>query len=202
MTRRMAVSLVVALITVATFAPTAQAQPGPTLPVSDGVVTHPDGSGFAWRLGVARNDIRGIPGLCLMSDHSWDAAGTSFGNVVAHCFAARVGRRFSLHAAGCRGVAVGFGSGSAGDNRIRKLALALDARARLVRIAFRDGERVTVRTRPAPRALRLKVRVAWRMDTGEAAPRRVVAYGAARKRARQKQPRRRIVGRWQPGRGC
>ena len=201
MTRRLAVSLVAAFFTVAAFAPTAQAEPGPTLPVSDGVVTHPDGSGFAWRLGVARNEIGGIPGLCLMSDHSWDAAGTSFGNIAAHCFAARVGRRFSLHAAGCRGVAVGFGSGSAGDNRIRKLALALDSRARLVRIAFTDGERMTVRTRPAPRALRLKVRVAWRMDSGEAAPRRIVAYGAKRKRA-TKQPPRRIVGRWQPGRRC
>jgi hypothetical protein len=147
--------------------------------LASGVVPNASG-GFAWELRAERNKVGGIAGMCLEADHSWDPAGTSFGNVSVRCVAGSVGGRFSLHAGACDGVYPVQATGSSGDSKIRKLLFAVDPRARSLRLVFRDGARATLRTHRAPRALRLPVRFAWQVDAGESFVRKAVAYGPKR----------------------
>jgi hypothetical protein len=162
------------------------------VPVANGVVATPDGGGLAWQVRVKATTIGSVPGLCFELDHAWDAEGTSFGNVAGACAAGSRNGRFSLRAGSCRGVAIMFGTGSAGDRRIRKVGLAVPRKARTVRLTFADGQTVNVRTHRAPRGLRRPVRLAWHVDGGEASPARAVARNG----------KGRSVGRWKPGLGC
>jgi hypothetical protein len=170
----------------------AQAAPAEPQTIASGVVTHANGEGFAWQVRVERHDVKGIPGLCLETDHSFDAAGTSFGNVSSRCVASRKGKRFSLRVLACRGVFPVMSTGSLGDRTIRKLAFALDPRARTVRIRFPDGTTARHRAHRRPAALRLPVRFAWHVDVPTEFPTRVTAYSAKRK----------VVGRWKSGSKC
>jgi hypothetical protein len=184
-------ALVAVTTLVAALASTAAATAAPRT-IASGVVMHAAGEGFAWQVRVERKNVGGLPGLCLETDHSWDAAGTSFGNISSRCVAGRKGNRFSLHVGACRGVYPAMSTGSLGDRTIRKLAFALDPRARTVRIRFPNGTRARVRARKRPRSLRLPVRFAWHMDVPTELPTRVTAYSAKRK----------VVGRWKRGSDC
>ncbi len=179
-------SIVIALA--ATLAVPAFAEAATKHLLAGGVLPNASG-GFAWELRAERTNVGGIAGMCLEADHSWDAAGTSFGNVSVRCVAGSVGGRFSLHAGACNGVYPVQTTGSLGDEKIRKLLFALDPRARSLRVVFRDGTRATLRTHRAPKGLRLPVRFAWQVDAGESFARSAVAYGAKRK------GRRPVVGR-------
>jgi hypothetical protein len=187
------VKALVALTTlVATLLGATAAAHGAPRTIGSGVVMHNATDGFAWQVRVERKNVGGLPGLCLETDHSWDAQGTSFGNVSTRCVAGRKGNRFSLHVGDCRGVYPAMSTASLGDRTIRKLAFALDRRARTLRIRFPGGPTARVRARRAPRALRLPVRFAWHMDVPTELPARVTAYNAKRK----------VVGRWKRGSDC
>ncbi|MDO8213587.1 hypothetical protein [Conexibacter sp. CPCC 206217] len=167
----------------------ALAAAGPELTVASGN-TAPDGSGFPWQVRARRDAIGGIPSLCLVADHSWDPGGQSFGNASTACMAGRSADGFTLHAVTCRGIFVALARASAGDRTIRKVAFAVDRGARSIQLAFAGGERMTLRTHAAPKALRLPVRLAWLVDGGEAYPTRATSYG------RKGSKRRAVLGKW------
>lgn len=180
--------LLVALLLAATSAALvpAAAQAGPKRQVGSGVA-----GAFPWRVTAERRSLAGMSALCLAIDHSWNADGSSFGTIAGNCVVGRVNGRFSLRAGRCNGVFAVLGRASAGDRTLRKLAFAVDRRARSLRVVFPGGERRTLKTHRAPRALRFPVRFAWLVDTGSAFPARIVARNG-----------RATVGGWRKGGGC
>lgn len=169
---------------------TTAAAPAATEPTEivagSGVLANPDGTGFAWQVRTYRKDvpttlkgIKSIPEICLELDHAWEAEGTSMGNVGGGCVGGLVGnKRFTLFNPRCHGVSALSKTASRGPNLIRMVGLVMDARARQARLTFADGQRMTLAAAPAPKGVRLPVRLAWSVDAGTAALTRVVALNA------------------------